>query len=515
MKNRQFNRRQFLTISGGAVGAVALASVLASCAPQTGGTNGDKGTAAKLISIGNSEGDPANLDTGMQNTFANLSTVGSACHAYLQYLGADGSLTPDLATEYKLENDTRVVFTLRKGVKFHNGRGMTAKDVVDSYDRVRNADSGSPYVGLLEPIDSIEAVDDLTVAFTLKQAYAPLLALTSQIPIIPIETADTQATAPVGAGPFKFSKWEQDNFMAFTRFEDYYDTSFPRVEEIRFLPRADATALRSGFQSGDVTAITGYAWPEAAGFAGLAGAKTRTEYINGFNFIAFNCRVAPFDDARVRKAFSLALDRDAMAKAANGPEATAASIFIAKTSPYFPKGLEAKFDPSEAKKLLKEAGVPEGFEVEALIPDIPLLRPIEPVWQSLMADVGITLKTQFMPVADYVTRVLVNYDYSIGMLGDSSAPDPALFLDRYLKTAGASNISGYASTQLDELLTNASNTYDDSTRSDLYQQAMEVVLEEAPMLSFIQIPVNIATYPDAEGFDIRPNYLFELREIGA
>ncbi|WP_460979174.1 ABC transporter substrate-binding protein, partial [Pseudactinotalea suaedae] len=159
------HRRQFLTFAAGTTGAVALAGVLSACGggsagqDSTSGSTDDAGTTA-LISIGNSEGDPANLDTGMQNTFANLSTVGSACHAYLLYLGADGSLEGDLATGFESESDTRIRFDLREGVTFHNGRAMTAQDVVDSFERLMNPDGGSPYAALLSPIETIEVVDD-------------------------------------------------------------------------------------------------------------------------------------------------------------------------------------------------------------------------------------------------------------------------------------------------------------------------------------------------------------------
>lgn len=515
MESPMIPRRTFLTYAAGTTGAIALAGLLAACSTPGSSSTGGTGGATKLITIGNSEGDPANLDTGMQNTFSNLSTVGSACHAYLLYLAVDGSLQPDLATGYESESGTRLRFDLRQDVTFHNGRAMTAQDVVDSFERLIDPSSGSPYAALLAPIASIEVIDDHTVAFNLSTPYAPLVALCSQIPIIPIETADQQATAPVGAGPFKFAEWEVDNYMSFTRFDGYYDKAYPKVEEIRFLPRPDATALRSGFQSGEASAIAGFAWPELATLGAISGATASTSYINGFNYISFNCRVAPFNDARVRKAFSLALNRKLMAEAENGPGSEPAHVLIAANSPYYPKGLEAPFDPAEARALLKEAGIPEGFEVEALIPDLPLLRPLQPVWQSLMADVGITLNTRLLPVADYVSRVFTNFEFSVGIAGDSSAPDPALFLDRYLMTGGASNHMGYSNPELDTLLQQASGTYDEAERKDLYRSAMELVVEEVPITPFIQIPVNIATYENAAGFGIRPNYLFEVRSVGS
>lgn len=528
------NRRQLLTLLGSAAGAAALGGVVTSCggdddtavsSETTLDPNGADaptttievvdGERIALVSIGNSEGDPANLDTGMQNTFANLSTVGSACHAYLLYLTADGDLDGDLATGFEVEDSTRVRFDLREGVTFHNGREMTAQDVADSFDRLRDPDSGSPFAALLNAIDTIEVIDDLTVAFNLSEPYAPFTALCSQIPIIPIETADEQATNPVGAGPFKFVSWEVDNFMAFERFEDFYDADSVMVDDVRFLPRPDAASLRAGFQSGESTAIVGFAWAETESLAAIEGASTSSYYINGFNYISFNCVAAPFDDVRVRKAFSLALDRTMMAEAENGPGSPPAHVLIDVASPYHPTDLMAPFDPAEARALLDEAGIEEGFEVEALIPDLPLLRPLEPVWQSLMADVGITLNTQLLPPADYVARVFTNADFEVGIAGDSSPPDPALLLDRYLMTDGASNHMGYSNPTVDDLLAQASATFDDAERTDLYRQVSEIVIDEAPIIPFIQIPVNVAIYEDASGFAVRPNYTFEVRSIGA
>lgn len=508
------NRRSFLA-RGGATILVGggIAGLLAACgsdsssdgttAAETG--DGDTGKVGPVVSIGSSEGDPANLDAGATNTFALLATVGSAAHAYLLQLEDNGSLGPQIATEHEVVSPKEVRFEIRDDVTFHNGRKLEAADVKKSYERLMDPKTASPYAPFLSDIKKITA-KGTTVTFHLKKPYAPLLALTTQIPIIPIETASKQKTNPVGAGPFKFKRWQKDNFMEFERFPEYFDPSVPKVEGIRFLPRTDAAALRSGFQAKDEGVAVGFLWPDMKALQG-GGGKTSTTWMNGFQFFAYNTTREPFDDPRVREALSIGMDRKRFAEAEFGAGAPVWPLPIDPKSPYSPPDPKIPYDVERAKELLDQAGV-AGTTIEGLLVGIPLLRPLGPVWQDEYKKLGLTLKLQVLPPADVIDRVITRGDYQTSQFGDAAPTDPALFLDRYFKSDGPSNIMKYSNKKLDALLTEAAREFDEQKRKDLYARALEIIRTDNPVYQWSQLGVNLARQSTIGEFPVRPNYTF-------
>jgi len=523
-KKLTLSRRELLRTT--ALAGLGLAA--AACAPKTGveptaaPAAADSPTAvpatapavvgtSKTLVIGNAEGDPPHLDAGLMPNWSGTSTVGSAAHAYLLNLTADGKLEPDLATGYTVDNPTQITYTLRENVKFHNGRIMTAEDVKLSYERLQQEESGSPFYDLLRPIEKIETPDANTVVFKLSNPYAAIGALACQIPIIPPETAADQKTNPIGAGPYKFVEWQEGNFMQFERFGDYY-AGAPKIDVLKFLPRGDANAMRNGFLAGETDIVVGFTWVDKDTLA-AEGATVATVYLDGCQYLAINCQKAPFDDVRVRQAMSLIIDRAAWAETFNGPGTEAAYVMMPSKSPYFPAHIKGELNYDKARALLKEAGVAEGFEIEGLIPDLPPERPFGPLWLDAAAKVGLNLKPVYLQPADYVQRVFVNKDFLIGEAGYAAGPDPALMLDRYFLTDGGANIMGYSNAEVDDLLTKAGQEYDQSARQPLYTKALEIIAEEAPLIPFVQTPVNIAMIKGVSGFALKGNYTFELRSV--
>lgn len=513
------NRRSFLARGGATVlvggGLVSLLAACGSDSSTDGTTAADSGSGAgdkigPRVSIGSSEGDPANLDAGATNSFALLATVGSAAHAYLLQIEDDGSLGPQIATEHEVVSPTEVRFEIRDDVMFHNGRKLEAADVKKSYERLTEKKTASPYAPFLSDIKKITA-SGTTVTFHLKKPYAPLLALTTQIPIIPIETASKQKTNPVGAGPFKFKRWQKDNYMEFERFPEYFDPTLPRVEGIRFLPRTDAAALRSGFQAKEEDVAIGFLWPDMKALEG-GGGKTSTTWMNGFQFFAYNTTREPFDDPRVREAMSIGMDRKRFAEIEFGPGAPVWPLPIDPKSPFAPADPKIPYDLERAKTLLDQAGV-AGTTIEGLLVGIPLLRPIGPVWQDEYKKLGLTLKLQVLPPADVIDRVITRGDYQVTQFGDAAPSDPALFLDKYFKTDGTSNIMKYSNKKVDKLLTEAAREFDQQKRKDLYAQALEIINADAPVYQWSQLGVNLASQPGIGPFPVRPNYTFGWQNL--
>ncbi len=510
---RTMDRRKFLARSGIAAASLAGAGFLAACGAgsgtttaASGGASGGGGLGPRLV-IGNSEGDPASLDAAAINTFALYATVGSAAHEYLLRYDPSGAIVPSIATSHEVDG-RRVRFQLRDDVVFHNGRRMEPRDVKESYERLLEKRVASPYAPLLAPLDSVRLDGSDAVVFSFKAPYVAFPALATQIPIIPVETAGQQRVKPVGAGPFSFAKWDKGNFMDFDRFPEYF-AGAAAVEGVRFLPRTDASALRAGFLAGQEDVAVGFLWPDKK-VLGAGGAQVGTQPLNGFQFFVMNTKRKPFDDPRVRRAISVGIDRQKIADAMNGPGATVEATFIAPSSP-FATGLTVEYDPEQARSLLRAAGIAEGTEIEGILVDIPLVKPIAPVWQDQMKQIGLNLKTTIMQPADLIDRVITRGDYGLSQMGDASPPDPSLLLDRYFKSDGSTNMMKWSDRKVDRLLDKASSTADEATRKQLYRETSEIVLDQSPIAVWMQTPINHATAADVGEFGMNSNYFYDLR----
>lgn len=513
---RGVDRRTFLARGGGVAllaGSGGLATLLSACgddggsAVATGATTTAGGGVGPRVVIGNSEGDPSSLDAARVATFALFATVGSAAHDYLLRFMADGSIQPSIATGHEVDGST-VRFELRDDVVFHNGRAMEPRDVKESYERLLARQTASPFAPQLSTLKRIRLDGANAVVFEFDAPNVAFPALSTQIPIIPIETAAEQPRNPVGAGPFTFKQWDKGNFMDFDRFEEYFGAPAP-VEGVRFLPRTDASALRAGFLAKQEDVAVGYLWPDKAAMS-ADGAQAQTQPLNGFQFFVMNTTRRPFDDPRVRRAISLGIDRQAIADTMNGEGSTVESTFIPPSSP-FATGLSAEYDPQQAAELLRAAGVEQGTEIEGILVDLPLVRPIAPVWQAQMRAIGINLKPTIMQPADLIDRVITRGDYGISQMGDASPPDPSLFLDRYFKTDGSTNMMKWSNREVDALLDRASTTADEEVRKDAYREVSEIALEQAPVAVWMQTPINYAVQESVGEFAMNPSYFYDLR----
>jgi peptide/nickel transport system substrate-binding protein len=509
------DRRTFLARGAGGtlLSASALSALLTACgSSSSSSTKGSSSTATSVV-IGSSEGDPANLDSGATYSFALTATVGSTVHAYLLSLAANGSLSPDIATSYNVASPTEVHFTIRDGVMFHNGRKLVPNDVKASFDRILAKSTASPFAAQLASVKAIE-VSGSTVAFHLSEPYAPLPAVTTQVPIIPIETAAQQKTHPIGAGPFKFVQWQQGNFMDFTRFPDYYDHGFPKLDTLRFVPRPDATSMLSGFLAKNETIILGYNWPNKSAVDGTG--KSDRALLNGFQFFVLNAAKPPFNDPRVRQAISLGTDRAQLATVQYGPDTQPLGVNMDPHSPYYPSDLPSfAYAPAQAKQLLAAAGVKPGLAVQGLLVDLPATKPLVPVWQSQMQKIGINLTVAVLQPADLIARVVTQHDFQITQFGDAAPEDPALFLDRYYQTGGASNYGAYSNHQLDALLKQGDQSSDTATRKTVYDKALKIIAKDAPTITWCQTPLDCGLQNSVNGFIAAPNYTFDFRPLTA
>jgi len=293
----------------------------------------------------------------------------------LMRIGADGLVKPWAAESHKWTDDTTLDVTIRSGMKWHDGKPVTADDVVFSFQAPGMGDESPMYKPFVADIASVERTGDNTIRFKLKSANASFLTSSiAKINLIPkhiwepvmkdLLTKPENAEAlkepsMIGSGPFKMARWRANEEIVLDRFGDHWQA--PKINRwiLRIVPNAEATLgmLKRGeinflgFYGGDPEVLTALA-KESPNIV----VKSTVDI--GFEFLAFNQRRAPFDDAAFRRALSLAIDRNLMVSAAWGDFAVPANSPVSPALPFWHNPAVDKMDTGipQARKILQDAG---------------------------------------------------------------------------------------------------------------------------------------------------------------
>ena len=432
-------------------------------------------------------------------------------YSNLTRLKVDMSVEPDLAESWS-PNDTLTewTFKLRKGVTFHDGSAFTAQDVVATFKAILNPATASPGRNNVGPIADIVALDDLTVIFKLSVAYADLpvtMAYTSAR-IIPaaIATGDLKSlsTKAVGTGPFKLVSYEPDRLIVVERNEKYYDPARPYLDRVEVKVFPDTSAESSALLAGDIHIISTIQPPEFLRVDGSDGIATLRTPSGQFCNINFGCDTAPFNDARVRKAIALTVDREAMVGfVTEGFGTTGNDTPLNPSYQFFSPVKQREKNIEEAKKLLAEAGHADGLEVTLIASDRPAVRTQLAVAMREMAkEAGITINVQTMPHATYLEQVWKKGSFYVGFYNMQPTPD-GIFKLLYTSDA-AWNETRWNNKAFDALVAEARGTIDESKRTELYTKAQEIMNEEVPSIIPSFFDVLAAKRSWVEGFEAHP-----------
>ncbi|CDZ58757.1 ABC transporter substrate-binding protein [Neorhizobium galegae] len=410
-------------------------------------------------------------------------------YSNLTRLKVDMSVEPDLAESWT-PNDglTEWTFKLRKGVTFHDGSLFTAKDVVATFKAILDPATASPGRNNVGPISDIVAVDDTTVLFKLSGAYAdlPVAMAYTNARIIPasIATGDLKSlsTKAVGTGPFKLVSYEPDRLIVVERNPNYYDPARPYLDRIEVQVFPDISAEGSAMIAGNVDIISTLQPTEYLRLDGNAGVEVLRTPSGQFCNINFGCDTAPFNDARVRRAIALTVDREAMVNFVTEGFGTPGNDTPLNPSyQFFKAAKQRQKNIAEAKKLLAEAGFPNGLQATLIASDRPAVRTQLAVALKEMAkEAGITINVQTMPHATYLEQVWKKGSFYVGFYNMQPTPDGIFKL---LYTSDASwNETRWNNKAFDALVAEARGTIDAAKRTELYTKAQELMNEEVPSI---------------------------------
>ena len=393
-------------------------------------------------------------------------------------LNMQGEIVRALAERYAVATDgTAYIFTLHRGVKFHNGRALTADDVKFTLERDLDPNTGHPHRAYYEDIQDIQIVDTHTVRIALRKPNAMFIfnLARANSAIIPKEEVERLKSHPIGTGPFQFSEWVRGDRITLTKFKDYYEPDVPALDRVvfRFIP--DPSAQMAALRTGDVDVIGVGMSPESAlelksdpAFRVIEGLTT-TDVI-----VAMNNSKPPFSDIRVRKAITYAINRDEVIKGSTFGMAKPIGSHMDPLNPYYVDLSHLyEYDPQKAKQLLAEAGYPQGFEcVLRLAEPYLAYRRAGEIIASQLAKVGVKAKIELMEWGQWLARIYRQADYDMTVMGHAEPFD----IDIY---ANPQYYFRYNNPQLQALLKEADSSLDDAKRKALYEQAQRMIAEDA------------------------------------
>lgn len=432
-------------------------------------------------------------------------------YSNLTRLTADMSIEPDLATEWSANDDlTEWTFRLREGVKFHDGSAFTSADVVETYNAILNKDNASPARNNVGPIESVAAKDALTVVFKLSTAYAdmPVAVAYTTARIIPasVATGDFKklATEANGTGPFKLVSYEPDRLIVVERNPDYYDPARPYVDRVEVQVFPDISAEGSALISGDVDIVSVIQPTEYLRLEKSEGVNALRVASGQFCNINFGCDTKPFDDVRVRRALALTVDRQTMVDfVTEGFGTPGNDTPINSAYRFFADVPQRQANIEEAKKLLAEAGYPDGFEATLIASDRPAVRAQLAIAIKEMAkEAGITINVQTMPHATYLDQVWKKGSFYVGFYNMQPTAD-GIFKLLYTSDA-AWNETRWNNAAFDKLVGEARGTADEAKRKELYAEAQKLMNDEVPSIIPVFFDVLAAKRDWVEGFNAHP-----------
>lgn len=438
-------------------------------------------------------------------------------------LDSDMKIVPGLATEWKQVDDYTLEFKLRQGVKFHNGEELKASDVKFTYDRITDPATAAPAAFMLSTLKETKVVDDYTVQLVFSSKCASMLYNLTHVDMgilnekAVTEAGDAYSQNPVGTGAFRFVEWKKNQQIVLEKNPDYYGEPAKSDRLVfRIIPES-ATGIAE-LQTGGVDVLLGVQPQYAPQFAEGSGMKLEKFSTFTIKYLAFDVRQKPFDDVRVRQAINYATNKDAIIKVAySGSAEPLSGPLPEKINGYNPDLEPYPYDVEKAKALLAEAGYPDGFETTLYLSDKEVDTKIATVMQGMLAQVGIRVDLQVIEWGSYLKKTAEGLPmYILGWTTVTADADNGMYSNFHSSAWGSQgNRMFYKNDRVDELLDMGRSEYDPEARVKLYQEASQIIHDEAAwdFLAAEQAMVGMRDY--VEGFEPVPTTFYDFAPVSA
>ncbi len=403
----------------------------------------------------------------------------------LTRIDESGAVQPALAKSWDISDDGRIyTFHLRTGVRFHDGSELDSSDVAFSLNRARATDSTNAQKRLFEPIANVATPDLLTAVVTLKQANGLFLWNMGwgDAVIVAPDSADGNKAQPVGTGPYQFVHWVRGDSLQLTRFDDYWGEK-PAMVAVTFKIISDPSAQVAAVLAGDIDVFPNLGAPESLKrFENDARFDVFVGTTEGETILVFNQRRPVFQDRRVRRAISHAIDRKAVIDGAMfGYGTPIGSHFAPHNNAYIDLTELYPYDPERARTLLKEAGHGGGISLVMKLPPPSYARRGGEIIAAQLAEVGI--KAEIVPVewAQWLSEVFRNdHLFDLTVISHTEPLDIDIYTrdDYYF---------GYSSGRFNAAMTKITNSNEEAERDQLYGEAQRIIADDAANVFLFQL----------------------------
>ncbi|PTL37938.1 glutathione ABC transporter substrate-binding protein [Alkalicoccus saliphilus] len=527
--------------------AFTAAAVLTACAgePENGGTgNGNEGNPSADGNGGEAtdeEVDPDNLviatlsdieaiDPHTSNDVPS-STVQHNLFESLLMQTEDMEIEPLLATEWENTDDTTWEFQLREDVTFHDGSEFNADVVKANLDRILDEDLGSPRAALFEMIEEVVVIDDHTVEIHTEFPFSPLPAhlahsgggMMSQ-EIIEEDYArmedggqpgDYINENPAGTAIFEFDEWNPGSEIILTRNDDYWGDP-AGVEQVTFQVTPEDLTRIGELETGAADIIFPVSPSDTERIEDTEGMDLYTQESLGLAYIGFNMEKEPFDDPQVRRAMAMAINKEELLEGVLEGTGTPATGPLGEQIFGFSDEVdEIEYDPQGAQELLAEAGYEDGFETTLWTNDSRERIDIAELVQAQLSVVGVDLSIEVLEWGAYLENTSEG-EHDMFILGWSTATGDADYLMYNLfhsSQQGDGNKSFINNPEIDDLLEQGRSETDQGAREDIYEEAMELLVDEAKMLYLYHQDYLVGVRDEVQGFWKHPNGIYQLHDV--
>jgi len=429
---------------------------------------------------------------------------------------------PWLATGYKeAPNGLAYTITLRPGVKFSNGTPMTSKDVQFSLEQTMAASQGWGYID--SAIKSVAAPSPDTVVVNLKYKWAPILADLALFAngVVPDnyggKTAAAFYNAPIGTGPFKFDYWHKGSALKLVKNTDYWQPGKPYLDSVTWTDVPDDNTRQLQVTSGQAQLDQFPAWSTVSTLKSTPGVAMSLFPSTETNYLAFNEKVAPFQDVNVRRAISYAINREALVKAVlfgNGEAAN--SIFPPQLNYYDPNSGGLQYNPAAAKAAMAKSSVPKGFTTTLLLPSGNSdYATIATIVQAELKPLGINVQIQQQdPNTANENFQSGKYDMFFS-LWTMDIPDPDELATFALDpTAGSKSFfTFYDNPTVVKAVHAAEVTTDTAARQSDYNTAQTLAAQDAFMAFLYYSPYPYVESSNVHGFFVTPLGNYHMEDV--
>ena len=464
------------------------------------------------------EFDPASLDPATDGSYTNRIVTTTMCDSLID-LSPDLKFIPELATSWDWAADQRsLTLHLREGVTYQDGTPLDAASIVANFDRYRTA-SYSIRKAEMSAISATELVDPHTIRVVLSRPYAPLLSVlanrsgTPYSPKLLDKPTGDIGLNPVCAGPFRFKERVAQDHITLERWPGYWNAAAIKLPGIIFRTITDVTIRKTDLQAGALD-IANHIGPTDVA-AVYADPKLRIVKLASLGFVPIEFNVAngsgaqsPLGrDARVRRAFSLAIDREALNQVAFDGQYIPSNQMEVPGGPYFDTThpVPAR-DVAAARKLLNEAGV-DRLAVTLRIDTDPLNAQVAEIIQAMVKDAGFDLKIIAQESAALVAATRSG-EFQASMLSWSGRVDPDGNTSIWLTCKGFTNWGQYCNPDFDAVMQKATEVGDPAQRMPLYHRATDIWLNDQPDVVLYHNALLWGMSRKVTGFKGRPDGLW-------